>query len=143
MITHYRIGLVAGVFDMLHPGHVTMLAECRKSCESLIVALQTDPTLDRSSKHRPVQTTYERYTQLAACRHVSTIIPYDTEKDLENMLGILDYDVRFVGIEYFHQEITGISVMLARGKEVVYTNRDHDYSSSDFRKRIRNEERSV
>lgn len=136
MTSQYRVGLVAGVFDMLHPGHVTMLAECRKSCDSLIVALQTDPTLDRPNKHRPIQTTYERYTQLAACRHVSTIIPYDTEKDLENMLGILDYDVRFVGVEYLNQSITGLDVMTARCKELIYTSRDHGYSSTDFRRRL-------
>ena len=68
------VGFTCGTFDVLHAGHVSMLEQCKKQCNWLIVGLQTDPTIDRPTKNKPIQTTFERYVQLNALRSVDEII---------------------------------------------------------------------
>ena len=70
------IGFTCGTFDLLHAGHVQMLREAKQHCDYLICALQTDHSIDRSEKNKPVQTIVERYTQLKSVRYVDEIIPY-------------------------------------------------------------------
>ena len=63
-----KIGITFSAFDLLHAGHIKMLEEAKRQCDYLIVGLQTDPTLDRPEKNRPVQTVVERYIQLKGCK---------------------------------------------------------------------------
>jgi len=77
-----RIGFTASAFDLFHSGHVAMLKEARSNCDYMIVGLQTDPTIDRPEKNKPVQSVFERYVQLEGCKYIDEIIPYATEQDL-------------------------------------------------------------
>ena len=129
-------GFTCGAFDLLHPGHLLMLKQCKDRCDFLVVGLHTDPTLDRPYKNKPIQTTFERWVQLNACAYVDQIIPYDTENDLRNMMATLDINIRFVGSVHSHENPTGYEICQDRGIEIVYTNRMHDYSSSELRNRI-------
>ena len=133
------IGITFGSFDLLHAGHVSMLEQCKKQCNWLIVGLQTDPTIDRHTKNKPIQTTFERYVQLNALRSVDEIIPYDTEADLRNMISILNVNKRFIGSEYKGTVLNSEDICITRGIEIVYIDRTHGYSSSELRKRIENE----
>ena len=134
------IGITFGSFDILHAGHVSMLEQCKKQCNWLIVGLQTNPTIDRPSKNKPIQTTFERFCQLNALRSVDEIIPYDTEEDLRNMLSILNIDKRFIGSDYIGTVLNGEDICVDRKIEIVYIDRIHNYSSSELRKRIENNE---
>jgi glycerol-3-phosphate cytidylyltransferase len=128
-----RVGIVASCFDLFHAGHVLMLMEAKENCDRLVVALQSDPTIDRPEKNNPVQALSERYIQLEACKYVDQIIPYDTEADLLNLLTGYDWDVRFLGDDYFHRnDYTGYGLDL----QVKFLSRKHDYSSSGLRDRI-------
>lgn len=129
-----KIGFTCSCFDLFHAGHVLMLEEARQHCDYLIVGLQTDPTIDRPEKNKPIQTVYERYVQLKACKYVDEIIPYSTEEDLLNLLTTVDYHVRILGEEYREKAYTGKYLQ----KEVYYNKRPHTYSSSELRKRIEN-----
>jgi glycerol-3-phosphate cytidylyltransferase len=130
-------GFTCSAFDFLHPGHITMLAECKKNCDWLIVGLHTDPTIDRpTTKQKPVQSVFERYLMLRHCKYVDEIIPYETEKDLCNMLSILDIHVRFLGEEYRNIEATGQQICKGRDISIIYLPRKHTYSSTDLRNRI-------
>ena len=95
-----KVGFTASTFDLLHAGHVQMLREAKEQCDYLICALQMDPSVDRPSKNPPVQTIVERYTQLKAVGYVDEIIPYGTERDLEDILTMYHIDVRILGEEY-------------------------------------------
>ena len=77
-----RVGFTASSFDLLHAGHISMLQEAKGVCDYLICALQTDPTIDRPEKNRPIQNVSERHIQLDAVRYVDEIIPYTTEEEL-------------------------------------------------------------
>jgi glycerol-3-phosphate cytidylyltransferase len=131
-----KIGFVASAFDLLHAGHVQMLREAKQQCEYLIVGLQTDPTIDRPEKNSPIQTVVERYTQLKGVKYVDEIIPYATERDLEDILTMYHIDVRILGEEYREKEFTGKDICRKRGIELFFNKRDHRFSSSDLRKRV-------
>ena len=131
-----RVGFVASSFDLLHAGHVQMLREAKEQCDYLICGLQTDPTLDRPEKNSPVQTIVERYTQLKGVRYVDEIIPYATERDLEDILTMYHIDVRILGDEYKEKDFTGKDICKKRGILLYFNKRDHRFSSSDLRKRV-------
>jgi glycerol-3-phosphate cytidylyltransferase len=128
-----RVGIVASCFDLFHAGHILMLMEAKDHCDRLIVALQSDPSVDRPEKNKPVQALSERYIQLEACKYVDQIVPYDTEADLYNLLAGYDWDVRFLGMDYIdREEFTGSDLDIP----IHYCARRHNYSSSGLRERI-------
>jgi glycerol-3-phosphate cytidylyltransferase len=132
-----KIGIVFSTFDLLHAGHIAMLAEVKNHCDYLIAGLQTDPTIDRpDTKNPPVQSIVERQITLSATRYVDEIVVYQTEKDLEDILLTLPIDVRILGVEYQNQEFTGRDICYDRGIEIVFNSRDHSFSSSSLRKRV-------
>ena len=138
-----KIGITFSTFDLLHAGHVAMLAEAKNHCDYLIAALQTDPTIDRpDTKNKPIQTIVERQIQLSTNRNVDEVVIYETEKDLEDLLLILPVDVRILGVEYKDKEFTGKNICDKRGIEIVYNGRDHSFSSSSLRKRVAEAERN-
>lgn len=127
-----KIGLVTSCFDLFHAGHVLMLKEAKDQCDYLIAALQTDPTLDRSFKNKPIQSIFERYIQLDACKYVDEIVVYATEKDLLDILLSMNIDIRILGEEYRGKEFTGHEMLI----EVYFNQRKHSFSTSELRQRI-------
>jgi len=130
------VGFTCSTFDLLHAGHILMLAECKQICDYLIVGVQSDPTIDRPGvKNKPVQSIVERYVQLSAVKFVDEIIVYNTEKDLEDMLMFLPITVRIIGEEYKDKDFTGKQICEDRGVKVWYNSRNHRFSSSELRQR--------
>ena len=132
-----KIGFTCSTFDLLHAGHIQMLRDAKEQCEYLICGLQIDPSLDRPEKNSPVQTIVERYTQLSAIKYVDEIIPYQTETDLEDILNMLHIDVRILGEEYKNGKFTGRAICAKRGIELFFNKREHRFSSSDLRNRVK------
>ena len=130
------VGFTCSAFDLLHAGHVQMLRDAKDQCDYLICGLQVDPTLDRPEKNQPIQTVVERYTQLKALRYVDEIIPYSTEKDLEDILQMYHINVRIIGEEYRDGKFTGRAICAARDIELYFNKRDHRFSTSDLRERV-------
>lgn len=134
--TNKKTGITFSAFDLFHAGHVKMLEEAKRHCDYLIVGLQTDPTLDRPDKNRPVQTVVERYIQLKSCVHVDEIVPYSTEQDLEDILRTFKIDIRIIGDEYRDKDFTGRAYCEEKGIEVYFNKRDHRFSSSGLRREV-------
>jgi glycerol-3-phosphate cytidylyltransferase len=109
-----------------------MLKEAKTQCDHLICALQTDPTLDRKTKNKPIQSVFERYVQLQACKYVDEIVVYDTEKDLIDVLQSYPIDVRILGEEYRNTEFTGKNLPI----ECFFNTRRHSFSTTELRDRI-------
>jgi glycerol-3-phosphate cytidylyltransferase len=131
------IGITFSQFDMLHAGHIAMLAEAKNHCDYLIAGLQTDASIDRpDSKNAPIQSVVERQIQLAAVRYVDEIVVYQTEQDLVDLLLILPVDVRILGVEYENQNYTGKNEGHIRGIRPIFNGRDHSFSSSSLRRRV-------
>ena len=134
-------GFTCSAFDLLHAGHILMLEEAKKNCGYLIVGLQNDPSLDRpTTKNKPIQSLVERYIQLKGVKYIDEIIVYNTEKDLEDLLKILDIHVRFVGEEYKDKELTGRDICTARNIKIHYNKRQHSFSTTELRSRIARKE---
>ena len=132
-----KIGITFSAFDMLHAGHIAMLAEARNHCDYLIAGLQTNPAQDRpGTKNQPVQSIVERQIQLAACRYVDEVVVYETEQDLVDLLLILPIDVRILGVEYESQNFTGRAECESRNIKLIFNSRDHSFSSSSLRRRV-------
>ena len=127
------IRFTCGAFDLLHAGHIVMLKEASENCDWLVVGLQTDPSIDRQEKNQPVQSVYERFVQLNAVKYVDEVIPYDTEQSLVDLLQSQPIDTRFVGEDYRDREFTGNDLPI----EVFYTSRQHSFSSSSLRNKIK------
>jgi glycerol-3-phosphate cytidylyltransferase len=131
-----KVGFNCSSFDLLHAGHVTMLKMEKELCDYLIVALQIDPTIDRPGiKNKPVQSAYERYVQLQACKYVDEILIYETEFDLLQLLQTQTIHIRFLSEEYLNRDFTGKQYCMDVGIELHYHKRGHKYSSSELRSR--------
>ena len=131
-----KVGFTCSTFDLLHAGHVSMLQEAKTQCDYLIVGLQNDPTLDRTTKNKPIQSIVERQMQLRGNKYVDEIWVYNTEKDLEDLLLTLPLNVRILGVEYEGKEFTGREICHKRNIGLYFNGRDHSFSSSSLRKRV-------
>ena len=132
-----KIGFTCSTFDLLHAGHVQMLREAREQCDYLICGLQVDPSIDRKEMNSPVQSLVERYSQLHSCRYVDEIIPYQTEKDLEDILEMYQIHIRILGEEYREKDFTGKDICQERDIDLYFNKRDHRFSTTDLRNRVK------
>jgi len=127
-----KTGFTCSTFDLFHAGHIIMLEEARTQCDYLIVGMQTDPTIDRPEKNKPVQTVFERFIQLSACKYVDLVIPYATEKELLDILLSYPIDVRILGEEYADKAFTGNYLNI----ELYFNKREHSFSTTESRQRV-------
>jgi glycerol-3-phosphate cytidylyltransferase len=132
-----RIGITFSTFDLFHAGHVKMLEEAKCHCDYLIVGLQTDPTIDRITKNKPVQSLVERYIQVKACKYVDEIVPYSTEKELMEILQSFKIDLRIVGEDYYDKDFTGKEFCIENNIEIYYNSRKHSFSSTSLRNKLK------
>ena len=127
-----KTGFTCSTFDLFHAGHIIMLKEAKEQCDYLIVGLQTDPTIDRPQKNKPVQSVFERFIQLNACVYVDEVIVYATEKELRDILLSFPIDVRILGDEYINQAFTGHDLDI----ELYFNKRKHSFSTTELRQRV-------
>ncbi len=126
------VGFTCSTFDLFHAGHVVMLQESKSLCDYLVVGLLTDPTIDRAeTKNKPIQSVMERYLQLAACKYVDEIIPFESEKDLVDLILTINPDIRIVGEEYKGTDHTGVGLC-----PIHYNKRRHSFSTTQLRERV-------
>lgn len=128
------VGFTCGQFDLTHAGHYIMFEECKEYCNYLVVGLQTDASIDRPEKHKPIQTIEERMIQVGACKWVDDVIVYTTEEQLIELIKLVKPDIRFLGEDHRNKPFTGDNLPT----KIIFNTRDHDYSSSNLRKRIIN-----
>ena len=128
-----KTGFTCSCFDLFHAGHIMMLKEAKAKCDYLIVGLQTDPTIDRPEKNKPIQSVVERFIQLESCKYVDEVVVYATEKDLLDILYTYPIDIRFVGEEYKDKDFTGKDLDHI---EMYYNSRRHSFSTTELRQRV-------
>ena len=126
------IGFTCSCFDLLHAGHIIMLQYAKFRCDKLIVGLQTDPTIDRPEKNKPIQSLEERRIQLEAVKYVDEVFTYSTEKDLYKNLLDIKPDVRILGSDYIGKSFTGDDLDI----KIYYHDRNHNYSTTNLREKI-------
>jgi glycerol-3-phosphate cytidylyltransferase len=132
-----KIGITFSCWDLLHAGHNLFLEDSKNQCDILCVGLQTDPTLDRPEKNKPIQSLEERVIQIRSCRYVDYYFVYSTEKSLYDSIIELKPDVRFLGDDYIGKQFTGDNLGI---KIVFHPRSNHTYSTTNLRKTIYNRE---
>lgn len=133
-----RIGCTASCFDLMHAGHVLMLKEAKELTDILVVFLQTDPTVDRPSKNKPILSMEERRILVQGCKYVDFIFEYTTEAELLAGLQALRPDLRILGDDYIGKSFTGSNLV---DIPVHFHNRSvHGWSTSALRKKVYEEE---
>jgi len=135
-----KTGITFSTFDLLHAGHIAMLAEAKSVCDYLVCGLHVDPQVERPNKNQPIQSVVERYIQLSSVQYVNEVIPYNLEKDLHDILLTYPIDVRIIGSDYKDVEFSGKDICLTKGIEIYYNKRSHNFSSTELRKRIQQAE---
>ena len=127
------VGVTAGAFDLLHAGHIKLLEDAKSQCTHLIVLLQSDPSIDRPQKNKPIQSLDERLIQLEAVKFVDQVLVYDTEAQLYQLLENLKPDIRIQGNDWDGKSFTGQDLNIP----IYYHDRlSHTYSSTDLRMRV-------
>ena len=127
-------GVIAGNFDVIHPGYIKMFKEMEKHCDTLIVLLHTDPSIERPHKLKPILTSDERKEMLLQIRPIVDVIRYTYEEQLLDLLKVGEFNIRFLGDDYMDQPFTGDNLNIP----IHYLNRDHGWSTTKFKKLIAN-----
>ena len=113
------VGFTNGCFDILHPGHVSLLAQARARCDRLVVALNTDASVSRlKGSERPVNTLDARARVVAALRYVDCVVAFEDSTPLALIQALLP-DVLVKGADYAVDQVVGADVVRAAGGQVV------------------------
>ena len=123
-------GIVGGAFDIIHPGYIRMFKEAKEHCNHLTVAIHEDPSFARPHKFKPIHSVEERKEILRSIKYVDDIVVYYAEDTFLSYLK--DYEVRFLGTDYLDGSYTGKDIAI----DVVFLNRNHDYSTTKLKEGI-------
>ena len=127
-----KTGVIAGNFDVIHPGYIHLFNECKEFCTELIILLHEDPSIERPEKLKPILNLDERKMILSSLTQVDQIIPYKLEVDLYELLSNLDIDIRFLGDDYKSKPFTGDDLNIP----IHFLDRSHGWSSTRFKNKI-------
>ncbi len=125
-------GIIAGNFDVIHPGYIAMFEEMKQHCSCLIVLLHTDPSIERPHKIKPILHHEERKKILNSIKYVDDVIRYTYEEQLYDLLKVGEFDIRFLGDDYINKPFTGDDLKIP----IHYMNRDHGWSTTKFKRLI-------
>jgi rfaE bifunctional protein nucleotidyltransferase chain/domain len=130
--------LTNGVFDILHRGHVTYLAQARELGASLVVAANTDASVKRLGKgdDRPLNTCADRMAVLAALESVSLVVDFDEDTALE-VVQEGRPDIYAKGGDYVMDQIPEGKAVLAYGGKAIAIDFEHDRSTTKLLKKVR------
>jgi len=109
-----------------------MFNEAADHCDKLFVCLHEDPSIERSSKLKPILSIEDRLKILKSLKQIYYVVPYKTEKELYTYLYENEFDVRFLGEEYKEKEFTGRDLDIP----IHYINRGHGWSTTQFKRKI-------
>mgnify|MGYP003630973465 CR=1 FL=1 len=127
------IGFTSGYFDIMHPGHVIMLKECKRYCDYLLVAVNEYRTKtkqpDGREKNEPIWTPQERFLMVDSNRYADEVFLYDGELELYQYLSDNKnrIDVRILGEDHKDKPFTGDDLDI----DIVFNSRNHSYSTTN------------
>lgn len=127
-----------GVFDILHRGHVTYLAQARALGASLVVAINTDASVKRLGKgdDRPLNSCEDRMAVLAALESVSLVVPFSEDSALE-VVQEIEPGIYAKGGDYDMTAIPEGKAVLAYGGQAVAIDFEHDRSTTKLLSKVR------
>jgi D-beta-D-heptose 7-phosphate kinase/D-beta-D-heptose 1-phosphate adenosyltransferase len=132
-----RIGFTNGCFDLLHPGHIRLLAGARAACDRLVVGLNGDASVTRlKGEGRPVQPVEARAELLAALEAVDLVVVFD-EDTPEQLIKRVKPTVLVKGGDYTRDQVVGADLVESFGGEVILIDLVPGHSTSAMVERSR------
>ncbi|MGE0062662.1 MAG: D-glycero-beta-D-manno-heptose-7-phosphate kinase [Xanthobacteraceae bacterium] len=132
-----RVGFTNGCFDLLHPGHIRVLAGARAACDRLVVGLNADASVKRlKGAERPIQDVHARAEVLAALEAVDLVVVFE-EDTPENLIRKIRPTVLVKGGDYNKDQVVGREIVEAEGGEVVLIDLVPGHSTTDMVARSR------
>jgi glycerol-3-phosphate cytidylyltransferase len=128
-------GVIAGNFDVMHPGYIEMFKEAAANCDCLVVLLHTDPSIERPEKIKPILSVEERKAMLLSLIYVKEVARYTYEEQLLDYLKYGEFNIRFLGDDYIGKPFTGDNLKIP----IQYLNRDHGWSTTKYKELIYNQ----
>ena len=125
-------GVIAGNFDVIHPGYIKTFKQCKENCDHFTILLHSDPTIERPNKLKPILSVDERIEILSSIKYIDDIKVYTYEEELIKLLVDNKFNIRFLGDDYIGKSFTGIELNI----DIHYLNRDHGWSTTKFKKLI-------
>ena len=125
-------GLIAGNFDIIHPGYIKAFKMCKENCDHFTILLHSDPTIERPNKLKPILTVEERIEILSSIKYIDDIKVYTYEKELIELLKCGGFNIRFLGNDYIGKSFTGDELNI----DIHYLSRRHGWSTTKFKKLI-------
>jgi D-beta-D-heptose 7-phosphate kinase/D-beta-D-heptose 1-phosphate adenosyltransferase len=131
-----RFAFTNGCFDLLHPGHVSLLDQARRSADRLIVGLNADLSIRRlKGATRPIQSEVARATVLSSLKSVDAVVIFSEDTPIK-LIETLEPDVLVKGADYTLDTVVGAEVVLKRGGKVVLADLMPGHSTTDTVKRV-------
>jgi len=125
-----RVGFTNGCFDLLHPGHVSLLAQARAACDRLVVGLNSDASVQRlKGPARPVQGEMARATVLASLADVDRVVIFGEDTPLR-LINALKPDVLIKGADYTVETVVGADIVQAYGGRVFLARLEDGHSTT-------------
>lgn len=126
----YVVGFTNGCFDILHPGHLSLLRQAKQNCDRLIVAVNSDDSVRRlKGPTRPTQHQEARAEMVAGLEPTDLVLIFDEDTPKE-VITALEPDVLVKGADYAIDQVVGADVVLGRGGRVVLANLTPGQSTS-------------
>ena len=126
-------GIIAGNFDVIHPGYIEMFNEMKKHVNEIHVLLHNDPSLDRPEKIKPLLSLAERKMTLMALKGIIEVSSYNTEQELLQLIIDVNPEIRFLGEDYINRtDYTGYGLP----PKIIFLNRNHGWSTTKFKNLI-------
>ena len=124
------VGLANGCFDLIHPGHVSLIRQAAESCDRLVMALNTDASVKRlKGPTRPIQDEQARAEVMGAIKGVAAVVLFDEDTPLE-LIQALQPDVLIKGSDYTVDRVVGADIVQAAGGRVVLADLSPGQSTS-------------
>ncbi|MDP2699387.1 D-glycero-beta-D-manno-heptose-7-phosphate kinase [Thalassospira sp.] len=115
----YKVGFTNGCFDLLHPGHLSLLQQARSNCDRLVVGLNSDASVKRlKGESRPVQSEAARAAVLGSLETVSGVVIFGDDTPLK-VIEALKPDILVKGADYTIDKVVGADIVQAYGGKVV------------------------
>lgn len=134
------VGLTNGCFDLVHPGHVSLIRQAAEACDRLVVAVNSDDSVRRlKGPSRPIQTEGSRSEVIGAIKGVSAVVLFDQETPRE-LIEALQPDLLIKGADYTESQVVGADIVRERGGKVLLAQLAEGQSTSRLIARLDSKE---